>query len=383
MAEEARPIKQWYTSPPIRHNSSAAQYLEPPSEKIAWMELSRLADIPEEGRELFSGTLAEKNRLFREFRSFVRQARTYWDAARLTRGSAAALPYYYCFLQLAKAELLQTHPSEVLGARVGHGLSFKTNSTRRFGSDALTVHDGAFRLLTEKRLGSALPNRTRLPIPNLLRLIPEIGLEVSTITSARPLSAWGYHSVVGAGHEAASVIGIVNLARDDTEFVMRALRRSYREIDINSISIGWRRLFALSSRATLGLTTYESKQTFTMVDQSGAQVPDWGAAAIVPTSALGHYLSSPISAPAEFVLTHSVFKSKELIVPLPLARYAALFYLSSLVRYKPSAIDAQTEPRQAWIMDSFVDEVPLELLINSWEAISGRSLFFEELGFRV
>ena len=69
-------------------------------------------------------------------------------------------------------------------------------------------------------------------------------------------------------------------------------------------------------------------------------------------------------------------------MPAPLARYAAIFYLSSLVRYKPSALDPVRQGRIAWLFDSFAREAPRRILANSVSGILGQPLAFEATGFR-
>jgi hypothetical protein len=61
-----------------------------------------------------------------------------------------------------------------------------------------------------------------------------------------------------------------------------------------------------------------------------------------------------------------------------------MFYVSSLVRYKPSQLDPQTHARQAWILDSFTD-LAGPLLIRA--ALSGIEqvphFYFSEEAFRL
>jgi hypothetical protein len=109
-----------------------------------------LTDIPVEGLKLSPGSLSEQTNLRREFRNFLRQGKTYWDAGAITRGSAAALPYYYGALNIAKAELLITNPREILEEGIHHGLSLQKNGSGDIKNDVLVVHDGVFKLLYAK-----------------------------------------------------------------------------------------------------------------------------------------------------------------------------------------------------------------------------------------
>jgi len=70
-------------------------------------------------------------------------------------------------------------------------------------------------------------------------------------------------------------------------------------------------------------------------------------------------------------------------MPVSLARYASLFYLSSLVRYKPSSLDPQSQGKQAWLFDSFVSECALALLTEATDGITGKTTFFEPHQYRL
>ena len=129
------------------------------------------------GRALFLGTVAQRNALLREFRNFVRQAKTYDSGAVHIGGSSAALLSYYAVLNLAKADL-RSAPTKVRGVRIHHGLSFNPARARTVARDAVYVQDGVFPLLYQKRTGRQLAIGTRLPVRRLLASVPEIGWEL-------------------------------------------------------------------------------------------------------------------------------------------------------------------------------------------------------------
>jgi len=124
-----RPISNFYTALPVPRGTPPFQFQEAPSEKLAWLQLRELADDTKVGLALFRGTRPQRNVLHHEFRNYLRQAKTYWDAARQVEGSASALLYYYGVLNLAKAELLQSQPDQIVGKHIRHGLSMRGTTT--------------------------------------------------------------------------------------------------------------------------------------------------------------------------------------------------------------------------------------------------------------
>lgn len=357
-------------------------FWEPMSDKLAWLRLRELTDVPSRGLQLFTGSRPTRNSLYNEFRNYIRQAQSYWNAGQKTSGSASTLLYYYGLLNLAKAELLQTNPESVLGKSIHHGLSAKMTTSASIRSDALgVVAGGVFPLLYRKRTGQDLAAGSKLPVLNLMSLVPEVSHEMSHFGAKRPPSQNGYHSFALDSTHAWSMVGLVGYTDSfKAEPAYKNLLRGYDQVTLAGMN--WRDLFALSSRITgRGIAVFQSKQKFSTVS-GGEVVPDMAASFKVLGSLMGQHLSPPLGAAAEFVLTHSLRKSSPLVLPLSLARYACTFYASSLVRYRPSSLDPVRQGEQAWLMDSFATEVPSNLLADAVAGITGIPSYFESTQFR-
>lgn len=333
---------------------------------------------------LFSGSLADRRSRYSDFRALMRQAQTYWDAASTTKGSAAALPFYYSQLQLAKAELLITNASEIQAGSIMHGLRKVRSRTRSIRSDYLEVTRGVFPLLFEKRTGRALPIGTRISAVNLLSLIPEIGLEMSVMSPTRPETMSGYYAVAMDDHQAWSVMMMPSgFTSDSREPIVRRLNAGYEEVEQKNFA-NWRGVFAVSSRMYGGnVRTFQSRKTMWDTGSDGLQQPNLDKAIPMLSNLMGDHLRLSAREQTDFTLTASIQKSKSLVIPLDLVRYAVIFYLSSLVRYHPAAVDPTSEPAQAYLMDSLINDVPLGLLVGALDGISGIHSFFEPGDLRV
>ena len=384
MATKLRTISRWGCSVPPVPGFAINIFMEPPGAKTPWLLLRQYAEVPEKGRGLFQGSLAERNARLRDFRNYVRQGRAYWDAGTLVVGSAAALLFYYSFLNLAKAELLIQPVNRISGTTVGHGLSYNPRGTDSIRSDYLTIKPGVFQYLVEARAGLQLAPGTKLPVVNLLSQIPEIGLEMSEFGTSRPRTIAGLCAGATSSDEAWCLLALLNcpdLGAGEPLHVL--IRKHFDPIDQDEFK-NWRDVFAMSKRVAPGgnLQIVQSKRTFSYVDSEGQQRPAYWQALHHVRECLGSHVSDPIGQNCDFLLSYSLKKSEKFVLPLALARYAAMFYLSSLVRYKPSALDPVRQGGQAWLMDSFVREVPLNLLGSALSGITGRPLVFEPNGFR-
>lgn len=377
--ESLRPINRYISAPPQDSAHPTDWHFEAPTSEYIWFRLRQLADVPEDGMALFVGTLKERRAKYRYFQAFVRQANVYWDAAQAMRGSAAALPYYYGILQLAKAELLLSVPERVMGVPIKHGLSHKTASGTSIRQDRIRITDGVFPLLYKHRTGLTCPRSLSPKVMSLLSMVPEIGMEMRALGPTRTPSVYGYHAVALDDSRAWSMLLFLGDLPAESERLMRRILRGYDEVHITDLR-NWRETFALSTRVVgRGARLFQAKATYT--DANGK--PDIYGAIPELLAHVGDHFATPVRMHADFALVPTVTKSSAFVIPLPLLRYALMFYLSSLVRYEPVKLDSNLEGAQSFVMDSFVHEVPLGLLAAALDGITGRLAYFDPSHMRV
>src|SRR5450631_1206490 len=176
-----RPYSGFVLTPIVDPSIGARTWGEPASIPLVRELIRRHAELPSYGSGRFSGTRSQKNALWRDYRNYVRQALSYFDAAVNVPDRSACLLYYYSLLNFAKAELLCTRATQIVGQRIAHGLSFNPIKARKVTSDALVVHDGVFRLLYEQRVGRTIASGQRLGIQRLLANIPEITSQLTDV----------------------------------------------------------------------------------------------------------------------------------------------------------------------------------------------------------
>jgi hypothetical protein len=378
-----RACATWWLHPPYPAGGLEALNDDPTPEFI-WRNIERLANVPEIGRELFSGNLATKNRLHREFRNFVRQARLYDDAASLVHGTSAALLLYYCVLNLAKAELLVTDPGAVEGVRIHHGLAFNPTDARTLAGDAVQVQDGVFRRLYAKRSGVSITSGTQLPVKRLLINVPEIGWEVDTVGLGRCAIRRLIHGILTDGVSTWTVIGIHGEGQHLSNGVTdRHVARSFRRVDWYPT---WRDMFAITRRNPGGgFAFFEEKEAVPAALIDGALSSDNVIHGCLRTwQKLAPFVDESTLDAYDALLCPSLYVARSLPMLCSLARYALMFYVSSLVRYKPSQLDPITRAEQAWLLDAFVSQARVPLLHNALTGITGKiHVFHNPTSFRV
>lgn len=362
--------------PYLATGTSSLVYEEPPHDAQLWRLLDELARVPSKGRVLFAPPLANQNRHWAEFGNFVRQAAAYWKGARTIEGSSAGLVYYYSAMNLAKAELMIFTPKVVFNRKITHGLSFDPTSGKGPRVDNVTVRDGVFNALYTRRTGRVLPAGTRLRIKSLLANIPEVGMELEESGPTPSKVVFALHTVLASATEAwnAVYVPVPRFLGDPREPATRHFLKAFTEIEKPR---NHRTLFALSSRMANQGRYYESIAT-----HSDSGQPNIMAAIANLGSATSPYSSGPDFSTNDFVLTPSLVKSSDMPMPPALARYALMFYVSSLVRYRPSILDPVRHPETAWLIDSFMSQSPMALLLEAAQGIARRSISYETGGLR-
>jgi YaaC-like Protein len=371
-----RPFSTWMLIPPFLEFTG---FQEPASvRELAWLSIAARAEIAEKGRSLFTGSLKQRNEKWRDFRNYVRQAQAYDRAAEHVPGSSAALLHYYSMLNLAKAELL-VRSGLNLGPRAYHGLSYDPARARSMAGDTLTVQNGVFPRLYEIRVGKTIQQGTVLPIRRLLANVPEVGWELASLDLGNTAIVPILHAVAADQQECWSLIAtnVPQLLRG-TGITNRLFRRNYVEV---AQPQNWRDVFAVSRRYSAGaFTVFEARrrqQLQTPGTLSGADL-----AVVLETVWLTFrgVLDEPTIEGYDALICPSLYKTRELLMPSSLARYALMFYVSSLVRYKPAQLDPVSMANQAWLLNSFTDQAAPLLLRAALSGIEQTTILFQSAG---
>ena len=353
---------------PEVHSSRVEVHNISDERRVLWNTIARPATIRAEGKKLW-GTLTEFNKYWPDFRSYIAQARLYDDAAEHMQGASSALLAYYSALNLAKAELLRLRPEEIYEEEVHHGLTYGP-SKRSIKVDYITTRPGVFPMLYGARTGLALKPGEQLPILRLLANVSDVSHELRSAGLAAPQVGQIHHSIVSnyAG-ESWSIFAFAD-AGEPPILKCRETRRFLGDHFEEIISNDYLRstIFRFSSFPT-GYAV-QAKRVYTESDNEGG--------------GLWEKMLSDIEALVRPIQGHRVYgndewapslrRTKWLPMPPDLARYAAMYYCSSVVRYRPSLLHDDSEGNAAWILNTFVTEARLLLLRSVVEGITGQHL---------
>lgn len=345
---------------------------EQPSIPLIRELLRRHADLPSYGMSRFQGTRAQKTSLWREYRSYVLQALSNFDAAASIADRSACLPLYYAMLNFAKAELLVADPSKIAGQQIGHGLSFSPIKAKKVATDTLLAKNGVFRLFYEKRTGRKLQLNQRLPVGRLLKNIPEIGTQLRDVQFDCPDLIHLFYLVA---HDANSSWPVLLTWKEISRSSRtgKLFHKIFERVQLDVRSVSWRHEFGISRRVPAYIPAmYQSVDV--AANTGNGIINTQGADAI--TWKIRDILSVSFGGASDGVLTPSLYESKLLPMPVSLARYAVIYYASSLVRYRPSIFDSLGAPENAYLFDAIARECALPALLDALSGLEGQAQVF-------
>lgn len=364
-APPASDVAQW-SIPRYTCRTMTDSFVEGASRELCWSQLGFFTEIPSKGRSLFKGSAREKNEKFRNFSAFARQAKAYDDAAALTNGPSRSLLTYYCLMNLAKAELLRSHPAQMLNGKIGHGLSVKFSNSTELNGDFITVYDGIFSMLYEARTGAALPKGTKFRARRLFSQVPELGSNARAALEDVPkVVPFGNVHSRGDGlhwHLAMTpdAIGYSDIGKHTTRLFQSHFK------PVGPPSQPWRTIFGVSARAQLPRPIFFESPKYSSER----------AANIALRTALGRILEPTLRSDFEFQLSASLVKASGMYLPSDLARYVLFYYASSLVRYRPARVDIHLGGKTSWLISSLAHESHLPSLISNIGGAIDTDLFF-------
>ncbi|MCX5605394.1 YaaC family protein [Streptomyces phaeochromogenes] len=368
----ARPYTNWVLPPLYDPSKGFHAWSESASFPLLLESLRRHAEIKTVGRSRFPGPLSRQNSLWKDYRNFLRQALSNFEAAITVPNRSACLLYYYAMLNFAKAELLSTIPSSIIGQRVGHGLSFSPSRAKSVAGDHLTVVPGVFPWLYEARTGQKIAIGTKIPVKRLLTQIPEISTQVTDAEMGECQISALHHMIAIDQKDSWSSL-LIEGAIASPSVTEKLLLRHFREVTVPN---NWRDHFAISRRSLTHVRLFESIATFPKTTTGGVDVNG----TLDLTYKIGDILGARTSEHMDAILCPSLYKTKMFSMPASLARYAVSYYASSLVRYKPSVFDSQISPEQAYMFDAIARECALPMLIDTLSGLEGEDQFFFDAG---
>jgi hypothetical protein len=345
----------------------------------AWLLVHQLSEVRERGEahirfcqpQLRADMVTQ---VWKEFRAFVRQSEGFYRAAIGLPWKWAPLNYYYAFLNLAKAILTADGvltAGTFAGMRVRHGLASKAPRTGAGVVDwTVQVREGGvFPRLYTRVMKCKVSKGTDLNVAQLLGYSTPISLQ-HLESDCGPLRTYPGNCVLLGDSEASWTMIAIPRAAGVADLFPATFLTHYREIQTpKAVAL---QVFGFHAVASADMQFFES------IEVLRKEVSVSAACAALHMAAPRSIFPPVVSSNHQFVL-HAPCEATTGPIPMSemLATYAAVFFLSELVRYHPDVLDDVAEMRDAWLVESFVRSVPSHMLRMMLPVVLNRTVLLD------
>lgn len=354
-----------------------------------WTTLEYYSEVEEVGLNLIQTKglqpQSQHQEIYKYFQAFVRQAKSYYGSAKSLHYRSSSLLYYYSFLNLVKAYLLLRDPQRIMGRTtlaVDHGLGYRSSTTNTdFQLEVIRVRQGIFQMFYEAQTSISIPTAktSTLNITSLLSYPTDIGYPYQLVgygdTKILPSLTVGV--IDQTQKQSWTIIGIpAHSGLNDFLNQQVSFLNTYQEREINknvldTIFVG------------IGVPDLSFYRFFQDITTIPLLADD-----IIPIPFL---IEKIINALYPFFSVHYFDDNKDFdlvlpyrdttnLAPIPmneaLSIYAVMFYLSSLVRYRPNYLESLLNHKPAWLIENFVNGTPETFLRMMVSKITERDFVF-------
>src|SRR5713226_6212683 len=335
-------------------------------ERELWSTLDYYSEIEEVGLNLIQARGLQPQSLhleiFKHFRAFVRQAKSYYGSAKTLHYRSSSLLYYYSFLNLVKAYLLLSDPQRIM-SRVNHGLGYDTTVTNTdFQLEAIKVHQGIFPMFYEAQTSNVISTQgsSVLRVIDLLSYPSDLGYQYG-------LAGYGNNKILFSlatsvadriQNQSWTIIGIPAVTNlNDFLSLNGNFFNTYEEVQIDKIRFAL--IFGKDTPELSGFRFFQDRATIPFL--SGGTVDLSTHIDIISNTLSPYFCIHYFDDNFDFEL---VLPYQDAATPISkpfneaLAIYAVMFYLSSLVRYRPAYLEELLNSKPAWLIESFVNSTP-------------------------
>lgn len=338
--------------------------------------LEFLTEIDDVGREFLTGRGQTRNlrSTFLQMQAFVRQAKTFYNSAETLHFRASPLNYYYSFLNLVKAYISITNPNAVSG-NVYHGLISPPKRSVASSRQSVETRKGVFPIFYQHLTGSTLRNKTRLKVYDLLGYCSDVALEYEIGKFGNHRISYG-NIAIPTDVDKSNFFVLLSIREfEKLEAYTKTLftfRKCFEEVDLEKNVC--REIFNIQADEKEHCRFFESRTLFPLNKDD-----------TIPTGKIANYAFKaldPIFEPNtyreewDFRLVAPLRKNLQIRMREPLAVYAVMFYLASLVRYDPAYLERIYESREAWIIERFTKTAPITFLRRIRNLIDNRNFIY-------
>lgn len=335
-------------------------YTDGPIDEEFWILLEYYSEVEEVGQKhLLSQGIPKRQvkQTFKHFQSFTRQAKTYYISAKNLNPRSAGLLYYYCFLNLTKALLVQKYP-QIGRTKTGHGISCLPKDFSKLKKQTVRVLDdgGVFQKLYDLYFGTPIKKQF-LNVQELLNYCSDISYQCQIAGIAHSkLQPCLYAHLVNKNEKTGWIlIGIPGF--NDVKKYSSSLQEfniQFEQVEVPEHEA--REFFKMDKLNLTNFTFFQGKKA---IPWMGGNIPPTLECHDLMKKTLGKLLQTNyFDNDFDFYLSLPYKTNRQIQMDETIAIYLIMFYISNLVRYNPAYLEELLSKKEAWLIESFIKSCP-------------------------
>ena len=321
------------------------------------------AEIKVLGKELLKKNQhAHPAKALNAFRAYIRQAKTFYETAELLHHRASPLNYYYSFMNLAKAISLLKTPTFV-DRNLTHGISSRSRAGGLRMQRVVVTNDGVFKKFYLSTTGKTFAPNSNLRIVDLLSYVSDVRYEYMELGYGHPSSFPAKFAICVDQNKthAFSVMAIIPFQNKVFSVVEKKILLSFDEVTLRQNEL--KTIFGISRERESSYRYFEGRQ-FSVQDPLSKFIA--GIHDLISENPFSDehlfYLNRPIRGPKVSTMNemHAI--------------YVVMYFLGSLVRYRPDLLENMLLTKDAWLLERFIKSAPLTFLRHARNCLDGNDL---------
>src|SRR5262249_707147 len=300
---------------------------------------------------------------FLRFQAYIRHATTSFEAAQAFPPRASPLNYYYPSTHFAQSYIFLCNPTFV-EKNLTHGLTTSPTSINLRKQKLLVKGNGVFPLFYHQITGTPLASKSSLKLVDMFGYSSDVGYEYEHLRYGRRASFKTKFAIGMNGNTktAFPIIAVLGTLGRDFDRIRVQLTRTFDQVNLHERYE--RKIFNIVNPERQYFEFFESKKEYPVT--ASDIVPD------VISNMRGLVSYSPFYDDVLLVLNKPIRAPKLAAMNEVLAIYCCMFFLGSLVRYKPDLLEKMLSTKDAWLIERFTKSVPLTFLRHLRNLIDGQ-----------
>ena len=338
--------------------------------------LEFISEIEDVGKSFLRsrGQTIAINKSFSLLQAFIRQSKTFYEAAEVLHYRASSLNYYYSFLNLVKAYITIFEP-DFVDKRVGHGIHLKPGKGALLKQFVICEKSGVFpkfyQLVTTQSLRKGIP----LKIVDLLGYCTDVTWEYEQAQlGPRRIAQCKFAIVVSEDtNRLFSLLAVLNF--DAIRYFKKSLEpfnNNFEEVNLPKDVA--REYFNIMGEEKKHYKFFEGKSEYNFGNHDTIPMADMIGDS--HTAMKNFFMSNPYEDGFDFLLAAPLRRNLQIPMNEIIAIYLVMFFLGSLVRYRPDYLERIFASKDAWIIERFAKAAPVTFLRYARNLIDGRNFVY-------